>query len=48
MYEQYVDVFPSSGVVVTRLEMGVGRDGGTFGHAEVAEGVRNALPLAGE
>ena len=39
---------PPSGVVVTRLEMGAGNDGGTFGHADVAEGVRNALQLAGE
>jgi len=48
MYEQYVDVFPSSAVVATRLGTDVGRDGGTFGHADVAEAVRSAPALAGE
>lgn len=50
---QYVDVFPSSGVVVTRLGMhvggtGLGESGVTFGHEDVAVGIRDALELAAD
>lgn len=45
---QYIDVFPSSGIVVTRLGMevggmGLGESGVKFTHEDVAEGVRDAL-----
>lgn len=43
LFGQYVDVFPSSGMVVTRLGQAEGEGGAQFGNDDVAVGVRDAL-----
>lgn len=43
LFGQYVDVFPSWGVVVTRLGAREGEDGARFQNEDVAVGVRDAL-----
>ena len=43
LFNQVVGVFPSSGVVVTRLGADKGEDGSSFGLGEVAAGLRAAL-----
>ena len=43
LFNQVVGVFPSSGLVVTRLGADKGEDGSSFGLGEVAAGLRAAL-----